>query len=273
MRLTRSGHVITAAAGCAALLLSAVATAAAAEVVPTQADAVTPQGTSPVLLPLNGQPVTVPTAPGQEALFAFDARTGERLWIGCRLDSYESPGSSPPALALLVHDRGEQTPSACRHPDNPDYPTLFNGHRIPPHRPDALHALFVDAVKPQPNSVTIWAYRIPAGPEVNAAVDGSPTSVRATVPGQEPVVRFPGIKNQRYVVTCDTTASTRRSFVDLVAPPGVPTGSGQSTECGPAGRLTTAPLPESGNFGLKGRFLGDGTGTFTVTVTPAPSPG
>ncbi|MBO3743191.1 hypothetical protein [Actinoplanes flavus] len=224
-------------------------------------------------LPLDGTPVTLHTiTPGQLAQFTVNAAGGERVFIGCRLGTYREPNPwtyDAPAGVGFTHPAGQFGDSgSCEKPDQSDYPKVFFGYGIPLVRA-GKHTLTVRMRMAETNSVTLWAYKIPAVTEATATTDGTPATVETSVAGQGALIRFPGVEGQKYTVSCDVTGAPRSAFLMLTSPSDAFVDSPYSTDCGPTGTFTTAALKESGDFRLNLHFQGDGTGKATVTVRPA----
>ncbi|MEU7909338.1 hypothetical protein [Actinoplanes sp. NPDC049118] len=227
-------------------------------------------------LPLDGTPVTLETTtPGQLAQLTVKAEGGERVWIGCRLGPRRAPKpwtNSDRAHVGFTHPGGQfPDQGACNAPeDSPysDHPSVFNSYKryTAPMTKAGTHTLTVSMNSAETNTMTLWAYKVPANVEATAAADGTPVTVETTVPGQQAHVRFPGVSGSRYTLSCDVTGSSRTGRVEVTSP------SGKYLNlmyCRPDGKVVTDPLKESGDFRLEFVFDKDGTGKADLKVTPA----
>ncbi len=223
-------------------------------------------------LPLDGTPVTLSTVtPGQNAVFSIQANAGDTVYVGCRLSAYReaNPWTYDDHASIdFTHPDQWSDSGACRKPTHDEYPSALTGYPVRLNKA-GVHNITVGMRKAELNDVTLWAYRVPAPVEAEAAVDGTPTTVELATPGQDAVVRVPVTAGQRLTISCDATGAQRHAGVLLSSPTDGWVDGPHYAQCGPTGSVTTAALPETGKYQLSVRFKGDGTGPVKVTVRPA----
>lgn len=165
---------------------------------------------------LDGSPVTfAPTAKGQNGLFTFDGKAGDRVRVTCE-SSVTGRGVSGFLLdangKVVPNDASPQTWGWCQHGDLFDYtPTL---------PADGAYTLLLENSWMTDLGATVTLSKTLPTVTVAAPTDGTPFTLTTTGPGQNAKATFTLGANEHALITCEQRGDTPQWTPTLLfAPP------------------------------------------------------
>ena len=244
-----TGSYTPAGAGSTTITANATAKATSA----TDTNSVT--GTTPAAIAVNGAPVTVTSATGEDELLAFDGTAGTRL------------------SAMLSNSTISTTTVTVRAPDGSTVATksLSTGDAFIDTVVLPQTGTYVVTVHPlgtTGGSMTLQLYAVPPDAADTILPGGAPLTLTTTVPGQNAVATFTGIAGQRVALGTQSQISFLKTTIS--GPDGTLLGGPLYTSAG-SGFIDTVQLPANGTYTILADPQDERTGSVTLTLYAVPA--